>query len=83
MNGQKFKAHTVILSASSVFFKKLLVNNFNHHPLIFTRKMKNKRHYNNLHWKKKLERNQVESFVIFITKIELFRYNERIIEVAR
>ena len=34
VNGQKFKAHKVILSASSIFFRKHLVNNLNHHPLI-------------------------------------------------
>jgi len=44
VDGQKFKAHKVILSASSIFFKKLLVNNLNHHPLIFMRKMENESH---------------------------------------
>ena len=29
LNGQKFKAHNIFLSASSIFFKKLLVNNLN------------------------------------------------------
>ena len=35
VDGQKFKDHKVILSASRIFFKKLLVNNLNHHPFIF------------------------------------------------
>ena len=33
--------------------------------------------------KKKIERNQVEPFVIFITRVELFGLNERGIEEAR
>ena len=41
VDGQKLKAHKVILSASSIFFKKLLVNNLHHHPLIFMRKIEN------------------------------------------
>ena len=41
VNGPKFKAHKVILLASSILFKKLLVNNLNHHLLIFMRKIKN------------------------------------------
>ena len=41
VDGQKGKAHNVILSASIIFFKKLLVNNINHHPLIFIRKKEN------------------------------------------
>ena len=49
VNGHKFKAHKVILSASSIFFKKLLENNFNHNPFIFMRKIENKSHYINLH----------------------------------
>ena len=44
VDGQKFKAHKVILSASSIFFKKLLVNNLNHHPLIFMTKIENTSH---------------------------------------
>ena len=32
VNGQKLKAHRVILSALDIFFKKLLVNDLNHHP---------------------------------------------------
>ena len=40
VDGQKFKAYKVILSVSNIFFKKLLVNKFNHHPLIFMRRMK-------------------------------------------
>ena len=32
-DGQKFKAHKVMTSASSIFFKKLLVNNLNHYSL--------------------------------------------------
>ena len=44
VDGQKFKAHKFILSASSIFFKKLLVNNFNNHPLIFMRKIENENH---------------------------------------
>ena len=39
VDDQKFKAHNVILSASSIFFKKLLGNNWNYHLLIFMRKM--------------------------------------------
>ena len=35
VDGQKFKAHKVIISASCIFFKKLLVNKLNHHPFIF------------------------------------------------
>ena len=41
VDGQKFKAHKVIFSASSILLEKLLVNNINHHPLIFMRKMEN------------------------------------------
>ena len=41
VSGQKFKAHKVILSVSSIFFKKLLENNLNHCPLIFIRKIRN------------------------------------------
>ena len=59
VDGQKFKAHKVILSASSNFI-----------TLINTEKAK-------------LERNQVDPFVIFITRIELFRLSERVIEEAR
>ena len=32
---KKIKAHKVILSAGSVFFKEVLTNNSNHHPLIY------------------------------------------------
>ena len=40
--------------------------------------------YIHLHWRKeKLERNQVEPFVKFITNIELFGLIERVIEEAR
>ena len=39
--------------------------------------------YINLQYKKKLEWNQIEPSVIFITKIELFGLNERVIEEAR
>ena len=42
VDGQKVKAYIVILSASGIFFKKLLVNNLNHHPLIFMRKIEDK-----------------------------------------
>ena len=85
VDGQKFKAHKVILSASSIFFKKLLLNNLNHHPMIFLRKMENESHLLNQFYAKtkKNEGNQVEPFVIFITKIELFRLNERVIEEGR
>ena len=38
VDGQKLK---VILSASTIFFMKLLVKTFNHHPLILMRKMEN------------------------------------------
>ena len=41
---QKFKAHKVIISASSIFFKKQLVNNLNHHPLLFMRKIEDESH---------------------------------------
>ena len=41
VDGQKFKAHKVILSASSIFFKKLLVNEKNPHSLIFMRGIEN------------------------------------------
>ena len=41
---QKFKGHKVILSASSTSLKKLLVNNGNHYPLIFIRKIENESH---------------------------------------
>ena len=44
VDGQKFKAHKGILSASHIFLKKLLVNKLNHHPLIFRRKMENESH---------------------------------------
>ena len=33
VGGQKFKAQKIILSSSITFFKKLLVNNLNHHPI--------------------------------------------------
>ena len=33
--------------------------------------------------KTKLERNQVEPFVIFITKVELFGWHKRVVEEAR
>ena len=33
VDGQKLKAHKVIFSASSIFFKKLLMNNLYDHPL--------------------------------------------------
>ena len=41
VDDEKFKAHKVIISALSNFFKKLLVKTKNHHPLIFMRKMEN------------------------------------------
>ena len=44
VDGQKLKAHKVILSASSISFKKLLVNNLNCHTLIFIRKIENESH---------------------------------------
>ena len=44
VDGQNLKAHKVILSASSISFKKLLVNNLNCHTLIFIRKIENKSH---------------------------------------
>ena len=48
------------------------------------RKIENESHL--LHWftlkKTKLERNQVKHFVIFITRIELFGWHERVIEEA-
>ena len=44
VDGQKFKAHKVIIPVSRNFFKKLLVNTQNHHPLIFMKK-KLKSHY--------------------------------------
>ena len=69
VDGQQFKAHKLILSASSLFFKKILLNNLNHHPLIFMGE--------------KLLQNQVKPFVIFITGIEPFGLNERVIEEAR
>ena len=62
VDGQKFKAHKVILSASSIFFKELSVKNLNHHPLIFMTKMENNSHLLQLFTlkKTKLGRNQVE-----------------------
>ena len=39
--------------------------------------------YINLHKKSKLDKNQVEPFVTFITRIELIRWNEKVIEEAR
>ena len=39
--------------------------------------------YINLQYKKKIERNQVDASLIFITKEELFGLNERVIEEAR
>ena len=44
VDGQKFIAQKVIISTSSIFFKKLLVNNLNHHPLICMRKIENESH---------------------------------------
>ena len=44
VDGQEFKFHKVILSASSIFFKKLLMNNLNHHPLLFMRQIENESH---------------------------------------
>ena len=41
VDGQKFITHNFILSASSIFFKKLLVNNKYCHPLILMRGMEN------------------------------------------
>ena len=37
VDGQKFKAHKVTFSSSSIFFKILLVDKKNHHPLICLR----------------------------------------------
>ena len=53
--------------------------------MIFLRKMENESHLLNQFYAKtkKNEGNQVEPFVIFITKIELFRLNERVIEEGR
>ena len=49
------------------------------------RKMENESHF--LHKlilkKKKLERNEVEPFGIFITRIKLFGLNEKVIKEAR
>ena len=84
VDGQKFKTHKVIFSASSIFFKKLLVNNLYQHSLIFMKKIENESHWlHYLHLRNKLERNQGEPFLIFITRIKLFGLNERVIEEAR
>ena len=51
VDDQKFKAHKVILSTLSIFLKKLLVNNLNHHQLIFMRKFLNESHGTKLNLK--------------------------------
>ena len=86
-DGQKFKAHKVILSASSHLFKNLLVNEKHSHPLIF---MNGVQHeilqalvtfiYSG---ETQLKKDNVESFVKLITDIELFGVTEKIIDDAR
>ena len=69
VDGQKFKAHEVILSASNIFFKKLLVNNLNHHPLLFMRKMENESHLVNQFTLKKLNFKETIGTVAFARKV--------------
>ena len=62
-----------LFSASSIFFKKLLVNNLNHHPENIIVKWRMKVFVTLIYTEKiKPKGNQVELFVIFITKMELF-----------
>ena len=41
MDGQKFKANKIILLASNIFFKIILLNDKNPYSLIFIRKIEN------------------------------------------
>ena len=76
---QKFKAHKVILSASSIFFNRT-IGEKTHHPLIFMRgiRQENQLLYSFTQKKQRnKQRNLVKPFVKFITKIDLFGLNER------
>ena len=65
MDGQKFKAHKIIISVSSIVFKKLLLNDKNPHSLIFIRRIQIKSQFLHSFTLKKdiLKHKKVEPFV--------------------